>query len=181
MPTRRKRHNSYAFSDIHAIKRRNWTVMLFISVLIIVLTIIGRLNPQKNNFNREKLKVRHHFRLIGSALERYKVDNGLYPLVGPGLYSGSELWVLTTPHPYLWNFDELKDPFPGKGYRVAIIDSSPSRWVLMSAGPDGVWDLSRLPSGLEVSRNELPQYLSRWQYDPTNGPASGGDLLRIGK
>jgi prepilin-type N-terminal cleavage/methylation domain-containing protein len=53
---------------------------------------------------------------------------------------------------------------------------SPAAWVLMSKGPDLAWAQDP-PLGPGVDEVDRPY---RWQYDPTNGTVSSGNVVRSG-
>jgi type II secretion system protein G len=59
--------------------------------------------------------------------------------------------------------------------RVGGVDGPRAAWALQSKGPDLHWAHNTFPPGVQ----EL-DYPNLWQYDPTNGTVSIGNILRAG-
>lgn len=138
---------------------------------------------------------------LGAAINRYRQDQGQYPLWGSGnqtinfyIIPGQSGWViqpsfrawvlpadsgkyrlLTTPTAYL---DALPaDPFLPAGATFSYY-ADQGGWILLSPGPDGDYDIS--PQQFFTSTMPQPnQLLVVRKYDPTNGTKSDGDLFLV--
>jgi type II secretory pathway pseudopilin PulG len=111
-------------------------------------------------------------RNLATALETYRVDHNRYP------YS---LHILTTPVAYITSIPF--DPFAEEGAEIIYdyVSDYKSRWLLRSLGPDrdADTDLQRLlEQASDVS--DLRFVCQPWEFDPTNGTVSSGDILRAG-
>jgi len=175
------RTHPYAVPDAQALKRRNRLLILLVLVLLLVLMMYNRRQERQVGLALQRQAVEDAFLEIGGALERYRVDQGGYPIEAPGVYPAAQLARLTTPHPYLWNKEVLQDPFAEDGYRIGMLDTQPPRWLLISAGPNQQWELLELPRETAQGEQKLRESISRVQYDPTNGSTSDGDILSLGK
>jgi len=145
MASRRSRahHHPPRTPDVESIRRRNKALMFIVLVLFAFLLVYNRRNQRRVELARQEARVQDAFLELGGALERYRTDFGAYPLKAPGIYSASGIARLTTPHPYLWDpLAVTLDPFSQASLRVAILDTTPARWLLISAGPDRKWDLA---------------------------------------
>jgi len=76
-------------------------------------------------------------------------------------------------------------PAPRFSLRVAIPDIASARWLLISAKPDGKWDMAEAAllhsQNRPLEERELRQLLNSLQYDPTKESLSKGDILLLGK
>ncbi|OPZ10904.1 MAG: hypothetical protein BWZ10_02280 [candidate division BRC1 bacterium ADurb.BinA364] len=118
------------------------------------------------------------FLRIGQALERYRVDQGKYPMPTRVSPPGSVLapdsrprWML----PPAGSALALHDPFaPESGVSYGYF-ANEAGWILFSAGPDNKYDI-------RPDEDFIPERGGAWPplywktYDPTNGAASAGDI-----
>lgn len=102
---------------------------------------------------------------------------------------------ITTPVAYVKTLPV--DPFspgPDRSYRYMLYRGGdfPVSWILAGCGPDGDYDLPIYDFGREIGRMEksprdplgyhgFPRPVITYQYDPTNGLRSDGDLIRMAK
>lgn len=169
--------------DVETLRRRNKALIFIVLVLFAFLLVYNRRNERRIDIASRETGVQEAFLQVGGALNRYRIDCDSYPVETGGIYSASGIARLTTPHPYLWDPKATLDPFTQASLRVAILDTTPARWLLLSAGPDKQWDLLELPSaGRDPSKaDEMDRLIARFQYDPTNGSLSRGDILLLGR
>lgn len=145
-------------------------------------------------------RVRSDHRSLATALESYYVDNNDYPAHAagdmginaylPDVSPARSLTTfrrasmpngphsLTTPIAYITNF--FRDPYgtgagdnPYYGYY-----RDKNGWILLSAGPDGDYDIDPAKD----YNSAIPQpsiHLLSKSYDPTNGTVSDGDIFRV--
>jgi len=111
-------------------------------------------------------------RNLAVGLETYYIDNNRYP---------PTLDALTSPVAYVTSVP--KDPFAPEGFE-AIYDyytDGDNRWLLRSLGPDLDTNahLQRLVEQADDA-SELRLLYQPWEFDPTNGTVSSGDILRAG-
>ena len=165
--------------DPAVLMRRNRRIIFLVMILIAVLMLLEKRRQQKSRIYPQVLQVEQSFQVVAGALERYEIDNKVLPLSSPGIYSTSGLWFLTTPHPYLRQWDILKDPFHEDYYQIAYFNRFPTQFILMSTGPDRRWDFTRLPSKEQMPPQTLQHLLETHRYDPSNGIRSGGDILGL--
>ncbi len=156
--------------------------------LLIVVAIIGILaaiavpNLMLAHVKCKVARATNDMRVIGMALELYRVDNTAYP---PSYLSQipmlaslnkTELNRLSTPMEYITRVPEdvfkVEDPFyqdyapidyyNPKDFSLIPVDGRVPEWILISLGP-----------------NQMLDYRSSSQilYDPTNGTISEGDIL----
>jgi len=111
-------------------------------------------------------------RTLSVGLETYYVDCRSYP---------PRLSLLTTPIAYVTSIpiepfaaEESEDPFD---YRTDLANV----WILRSTGPDRDSDVD-LQSLIERTHDssELRAWYQSFEYDPTNGIISSGDIFRAG-
>lgn len=137
---------------------------------------------------------------LGAAIDRYRKDQGEYPMWGSGdqtinfyiipprtgwqVYPSFRAWalpsdqskfrLLTTPTAYI---SELPiDPFMMPTGATFSYYSDGGGWILLSPGPDGDYDIN--PQ--QVYSSALPgpsEIMIARQYDPTNGVKSDGDIF----
>jgi hypothetical protein len=139
-------------------------------------------------------RVRTDMRTMAVVIEAYHVDwnryppsvpagdprnvNASHPLMSqrPGLAMTVSGVSITTPVAYMSSLPT--DPFVPTGitHAYATLDESRSlhslfgRWVLLSPGPDGDWDI-------DLDRNS-PEEIPALIYDPQTGLAGSGDIVR---
>ena len=105
-------------------------------------------------------------RSLGMALEDYYNDHQAYPNVIEPL--------LTTPVAYIQGGFAL-DPFLSRK-STFVYRAGDQTWLLISAGPDQlIFDSWSAEQMVESLRNM--DELAPFQYDPTNGIESGGDIF----
>jgi len=111
-------------------------------------------------------------RMLAVALESYYIDNNRYPRT---------LYQLTTPVMYITSIPE--DPHAGTGFQTILDYHTDYRgkWILRSLGPDrdADADLQYLVGQAQDADAARARY-QMFEYDPTNGTASSGDILRAG-
>ena len=145
--------------------------------------------------NRARVnRVRVDMRSMATAIEAYRIDwsryppsvpagdprnvNAAHPLMSqrPGLAMTVSGVSITTPIAYVTSL--FSDPFVPTGitYAYATLDEARplysvfGRWVLLSPGPDGDWDI-------DLDRNS-PEEIPALIYDLQTGPAGSGDIVR---
>jgi hypothetical protein len=155
-------------------------------ILVVLLALLALLFFQLRNRRKEEVfaridRVNAAFVEVSSALNRYRIDQGVYPEGRPGLYSADAFWSLTTPHPYLWDWKNVIDAFGGKPLGCLIPDTTPPMFVLISTGPDRKSDFQDLQDSPRIGRADLLDRVAALQYDPSNGITSQGDLLWVGE
>lgn len=91
----------------------------------------------------------------------------------PGFISEPNYWYATKAFYELPTNGFPWDVYAGGSAAV----SNKADWVLLSKGPDSAW--SRLPGDGGVGTLEVDQP-TLWQYDPTNGTISTGNIVRTG-
>jgi hypothetical protein len=128
---------------------------------------------------------------LGEALRAFSMDRKSYPLPAEGVKGinaaagpGEPVFAyptfdgtLTTPLAYITS--QPTDPFapvPGSGY---LYHSRGKGWMLMSAGPDGDYDVPSAFFHQSDAPSSVTLLLSA--YDPTNGMKSSGDILRFSR
>lgn len=166
--------------------------------LLIVVAIIGILAAiaVPNFLNAQtRAKVAHveaDFKSIATALEAYRVDNNDYPVDSDNSWPIG-LRMLTTPVAYMSTF--ARDPFVRKDqvfiYGAGDASSAPyyemgtdtpwerrspryklGTWSLTSTGPDA--------EDNTAAQLDWPWGTAWWDYEPTNGLYSLGDIFRMG-
>jgi hypothetical protein len=149
------------------------------------------------NIRSRVSRARADQRSLATALESYYVDNGSYVSWATGDQGVNNFLpansasrarptfrrpsaggprTLTTPLAYITQL--YPDSFaPDKG-AVLSYYCDPNGWILISAGPDGDYDID--PQKLYNSSVSQPstELLSK-AYDPTNGTVSDGDIFRV--
>lgn len=166
--------------DTAKIQRRNTRIMLGALAMLLLILFFNHHQQKQRQTGLLYRLVEESFLEIGSALDRYRVDNNAYPIELPGFHPIESLSRLTTPHSYLWDWGILWDPYSGEPYRFAILDTRPPRWLLISTGPNKEQNLSSLPEARGMNREAIQQYFSAMQYDPSNGIISPGDIIWMG-
>ncbi|MFB3896977.1 MAG: type II secretion system protein [bacterium] len=181
--------------------------LLIVVAIIAILAAIAIPNFLAAQTRSKVSRTKADMRTYATGIESYFVDNNYYPMVefSPG-YSISR--GVTTPIAYISSIS--KDPFgvsaaydiysavnhPAWGttedywyatqahylrygydwyvYPNGDRSGNPAKWVLQSKGPDHAWAQSSYPAQLEVDE-PYP-----WQYDPTNGTISRGNIVISG-
>lgn len=170
-------------------------------VLFILLSAISFPNFLESNIRSKVSRVRADQRSIATALEAYFVDCSRYPLWAEGEGGANadapldsdvfrlptfRIWALhweqktfmtlTTPGAYLTQYPT--DPFSDDLHATYVYYSDGQGWILISPGPDGVYDIDPLEDYISTLRQPSPRLLEKC-YDPTNGIKSGGDIYRV--
>ena len=175
--------------------------LLIVVLIIAILAAIAIPNFMEFQTRAKVSRVKSDQRTIATAIEAYCVDTGTYPnisdesclLAGGQWGLGHGLCDLTTPIAYLSSLP--RDPFierdRGTGdashlgdiiYELHSNGGLPSRvhelgCVLGSPGPD-LWSEFNGPGGSDSwYYPDSIQYVR--YYDPTNGTASSGDIMRF--
>lgn len=177
----RRRHNNNEMNDLKAMKRRNFGIMYFIAVLFVVIMAVSRIHQQKILINPGIKKVNKDFDRIESALDRYSIDNELFPIINDNTYYINDLWFLTTPHDYIWDIEEIKDPFSKGEYKIVVLSENPIIWALIGSGPDKKIDFNYIQKNKKITLDEIKKSVEKWKYDPSNGISSKGDIIRLRK
>jgi len=172
--------------------------LLVVVGIISLLAAIAVPNFLEAQVRSKVSRVKADMRTIATALEAYRTDTNGYPLFmiccdGEMLFPVSRRLIpLSTPVAYL-TIVPPRDPFhhteddgmidtydyadaesfhlrgePDPSYRTRG-----AAWRLASSGPDG---LNTWGGPLMITSLENPG----WDYDPTNGSASKGDIVRVG-
>ena len=172
--------------------------------LLIVVAIIGILaaiaipNFLQAQTRAKVARVKGDHYSIAVALESYHVDQNAYPPSwesggsgrgGSGGYVPVSPWErrlrpLTTPIDFIAEIP--MDPFRSLSFYDTLhygYDNHNSRSLAISEGLNGVWPDKHFPpllwmlSSIGPDQNALAWY---WEYDPTNGTISNGDIRRWG-
>lgn len=179
---------------------RGLTLIELLVIILVIMTLILVATPPLLNarLRAEVARVQQDMQVVESALEWYYLDHKRYPessaadalstnsnsrtstsTAGKGLMRLSEneyLEILPEDRfidatkiyqgPKVYQFGSSGVP-PG---------ASPSRavpaWILVSPGPDKITDSQAI--------GDFPYGTISWQYDPTNGLKSEGDIVRLG-
>lgn len=176
------------------------TLIELLVIVLVILTLILVATPPllSARLRAEIARVQQDMQVVESALEWYYLDYKRYPessgsdllstnggsrnpasRVGKGLLRLSENEYLE----YLPEdrfIDGAKVTSGSKVYQFgssgAPPGASPSRgvpaWILVSPGPDRITDSQTIA--------DFPFGTISWQYDPTNGLKSEGDIVRLG-
>lgn len=188
-----------------AAKRAFTLIELLIVVAIIgILAAIAIPNFLQAQVRAKVARAQSEMKTVATALEVYHVDHSEYPWIeqNPG-YDIPR--VLTTPIDYLTSLPD--DPFgPCMPYDIYAAylttndyyyatmkyfetygwswqvypggsENSPAIWDLQNKGPDRCW--ARWPSGGGSGVLELDRPF-QYQYDPTNGTISAGNIVIAG-
>jgi hypothetical protein len=140
-------------------------------------------------------------RSMATALESYYVDCNAYPAwtdqpgelqlprtggakAIPSFMAKTDkhqAMTLTTPIAYMTSL--FTDPFSGQPastfvYYAATVGEKKG-WIIVSAGPDGRYDLDTKLYDPALSAADATNVLAPFTFDPTNGVMSAGDIWRI--
>ena len=182
--------------------------LLIVFAIIAILAAIAVPNFLEAQIRSKVSRAKADMRSVATALESYRTDHNDYPWIER--YPGYALpRTLTTPQAYLTSIpkdsfglskstDLYNDPaetwkttldyfyatkkyydFYGWLWHVYPGGSTgnPAAWVFQSKGPDLCW--ARRPSDGGVGVDELDRPYT-YQYDPTNGTVSLGNIVRSG-
>jgi hypothetical protein len=162
----------------------------------------GSAPPSDAQIRETVSRVRSDMRSVATALESYFIDHNSYPVTIEGgseksITTGNALlegmptfhrtvgeaqgmgapFSLTTPIAYLTSY--FSDPFnPGGGIGTYSCHTISNGWILVSPGPDGVFDIDPMADYTTGMGQPGPELMALG-YDPTNGTVSGGDLFRV--
>jgi len=164
--------------------------LLVVVAIVAILAAIASVNFLESQARGKVAAAMSDMRIIEAGLAAYHVDAGAYPNAAIGdLTLENPLHALSTPVAYLSvipddvfgpasfdfapNFNQstynYKDAattsqgLPGETYGELWRDAPTKNYLIHSAGPNGVWDVSPYET-----------------YDPTNGTISRGDISILG-
>jgi prepilin-type N-terminal cleavage/methylation domain-containing protein len=157
--------------------------------LIVVVTIIAMLavgawfSSRYLVVNSKVARVKEEEKTLMRALSNYEIDYSALPDSALGLRA------LNAPTAYLASLP--RDPFsPERStYRYVANPFSEFRYLLVSPGPDGEYDLDPAAFGGAMgvvhtdprSAADFEAYCRRHAYDPTNGVDSSGDIFVLAR
>ncbi|MBN1901462.1 DUF4190 domain-containing protein [Candidatus Sumerlaeota bacterium] len=173
-------------------------ISLLIFLVIYKVNLSGFFDPDV----RSKVsRVKADQRSMATGLEAYFVDNSCYPawaLEGESVNSAGfadsdsyslpsfKIWsqplrqmdfsTLTTPVAYITRY--FNDPFSRNPDVTYVYYSDINGWILISPGPDEVYDIDPLEDYISTNAQPSGALLEKC-YDPTNGIKSGGDIFRV--
>ncbi len=165
---------------------RKFGVTLFELLVVVlvtsILTSIFVLSSRRVLVTSKISRVKEEHAVLTQAISHYQVDFNVVPPNGVGLQ------VLKEPTKYLSNIPF--DPFISPIKKEYIYFSNPStkvKYIIVSAGPDG--DIDMLPFmkqvaqqpyiDTEIQDRAFGTLIENFNYDPTNGINSNGDLITI--
>lgn len=167
-------------SRIEPITRAGFLSAFVLTTLLVVSILIGLFETGRPRVS----PVIADLRTVATALELYHYDHGVYPEPvpmksyserAPDLGLGAVPPALSTPVAYLSFIPN--DPMQRNFHTPFAYQSNNGLWILWSPGIDGEYDYT---SQRELQSQEtLKGIISDYQYDPTNGVQSRGDLFRI--
>lgn len=189
--------------------RRAFTLieLLIVVAIIAILASIAMVNYSHATIRAKASALKNDLRITATALEAYVTDQGHYPpAAGVGEWYNefgyftepvsARMIPLTTPIGYInsvpidpfrprdgWGSPDLDtydtfdyveaDAVPPKGCSL----TSGAEWRISSAGPD----LYQAYGGRSVNNpDDVEANKKGVDYDPTNGTASAGDIVRVG-
>jgi Tfp pilus assembly protein PilE len=181
-------------------KKGLWILLAIAAAAIVVLIYVFAPDFPVSHINSPYSRAHTGMRSIATAMEAYYVDAGAYPAwtTEPSLWiafnSSARLpsfrrsvdggpMTLTTPTAFMTSFPS--DPFrrDGEPDRTFAYWAPPEGgWILLSAGPDCVFDLDfETLKGvyLPTSYNPTLELIVGYTYNPTNGAVSAGDIWRV--
>lgn len=180
--------------------------LLIVVAIIAILAAIAVPNFLEAQTRAKVSRTKADMASIATALESYRVDSNKYP--DPTYIAGGSCYILpaalTTPIGYISSYP--RDPFgepdgrdlylvyniskdyyyatknyfdkysmPWKVYRIGSYNEA--SWDLLSKGPDKSYARSLANGGAGVDEVDMPYY---YEYDPTNGTISIGNIIRTG-
>ena len=171
---RRRRHHIDP-GNLAAVTFKNRIIVYAVVGALCVLIAVQILGKRGEPIERKVARTREAMEQVAGALRRYHIDHKSYPIQSPRRFSSEGLLHLTTPHPYLFNGDVLRDPFSDDFYQLLFEGSEDTRFVLRSIGPDGTWQ----SADAVMNASEIRDYTTVHRYAPTQGALSPGDILWI--
>lgn len=184
-------------------KRAGFTLVeLLVSAAVIgILVSIAAANLNRARIKAMTAQTMSDLRLIGGAIEAYRLDRGMPPVTdgpfAPGYFE--RLRPLTTPVAYIVSpptdpFQPMESPFmfpvEEAGLwrnRMYVYNRGDAENGASSGGRDGVFGYPWSLAGVGPDRRlKYPYYyfppgfvMPEWyEYNPSNGIASGGELFR---
>ncbi len=177
--------------------------LLIVVAIIAILAAIAVPNFLEAQIRSKVSRAKADMRSVATALEAYRTDNNNYPPITqlPGYNVPKNL---TTPISYISSVpldpfgevvkDDLYYPYgTTKNYYYAtkkyfddhmwlwsvykIGSKNPELWDFLSKGPDRKFATSTTKGGAGVLEVDMPYY---FEYDPTNGTISLGNIIRSG-
>jgi len=176
--------------------------LLIVVAIIAILALIAVPNFLEAQVRAKVSRVRTDMRSLATALEAYALDNNSdYPPYPEwGSHTNYEyLNALSTPIAYIASAGSINDPFrvPQRPYhdgqrhqRYGYFDpqSDPVAWAITA--PDAYYNGVKLPGEFRWTLISLgPDHLQQteseppagyFEYDPSNGTVSYGDIFRFG-
>lgn len=168
--------------------RNFWRIIVYGGIFgflgLCFLKVMVRM-PEVNARTRRS-HAKSDMRALATAIESYRDRNGSYPPARPldgekriaaSAREKSGIEGMTT-----WDADlgvpPSPDPFsPGRALPYAYFANGGAGWMLLSPGPDGVYNLHPERPGAVAFETDHPGSVD-FQYDPTNGTFSAGDVIR---
>ena len=178
--------------------------LLIVVAIIAILAAIAVPNFLEAQIRSKVSRAKSDMRSVATALESYRTDHNAYPWVEP--MPGYQIpHTITTPVAYLssiptdsFGFSSNEDMYKAFGttedYYYATkayfdfhgwpwmvfpggSEGSPAMWVLQSKGPDRAWARAESDGGSGILELDRPY---DYEYDPTNGTVSAGNIVRSG-
>lgn len=182
--------------------------LLIVVAIIAILAAIAVPNFLEAQVRAKVSRVLSDQRTIATALETYRIDNNQYPPrrvfpTGSGLFNWGDIETreedmsrMTTPISYITQIP--RDPFEN---RVALPNAlydywtpeivrnvrrarfsnpniaNPYGWALISVGPDGIFGRGAINAGQMPAEDGIISF--QFDYDPTNGTVSLGNIYRF--
>jgi hypothetical protein len=175
--------------------------ILICLLALLIVSSVSLPNFFEANVRSKVSRAKSDQRSLATALECYFVDNSCYPAWGvegesansevsqdsaayqlPSFRIWTQTWqqrefmTLTTPVAYITMY--YKDVFSDDPSATFVYYTDGPGWILVSPGPDGVYDIDPLEDYISTLAQPSPRLLEKC-YDPTNGMKSGGDIFRV--
>ncbi len=188
----------------HLFKAFTLIELLIVVAIIAILAAIAVPNFLEAQIRSKASRAKADMRSVAVALESYRTDTNQYPPIASspgyqiphrlttpmayittipkdafGFSSGDDLYkIFGTTEDYYFSTKAYYD-LHGWAWEVYPGGStgSPAMWVLQSKGPDRAWARSTAKGGAGVLELDRPY---EFQYDPTNGTVSTGNIVRSG-
>ncbi len=164
-------------------------ILIVVAVFSILAAILVFSSDQAMTRARVS-RVKGEEKMLAGALHDYRTDNSEFPPVLTGLLGPVRYLEKIPTDPF------IKTPNASYTYYLYPGDDPGSHYfIVVSAGPDGVIDFDPfqsddpsgstdgsaggVPPGIMSNRQYLKEKILRYSYDPTNGVASKGDIIRL--
>ncbi len=188
---------------MHSKKAFTLIELLIVVAIIAILAAIAVPNFLEAQTRSKVSRTHADMRSVATALEAYRTDHNDYPWVeqSPGYQIPHNL---TTPiafisslpkDPFGYSSDDdlykifgttedyyyaTKKYFDYRGFLWQVYPgggTNPAQWVFQSKGPDHAWARDASKGGAGVLELDRPY---DYEYDPTNGTVSTGNIVRSG-